>query len=92
MYLPSNEKRKMKACTTDMALKKSTDRKQQAESVPLNIAFTSPSFNDDNRCSWLPSQYREMVRKAGKHKRRKQTGEDLCFKVLDPVHLLIYAY
>lgn len=35
----------MNACTTDMALIKNTDRKQKAESVPLNIAFTSPSFN-----------------------------------------------
>ena len=33
-----------------------------------------------------------MVKKVGKQQRSKQTGCDLCWKVLDPAHLLFYAH
>ena len=32
-----------------------------------------------------------MVSKAGKHQRSEQAGQDLCWKVYDPAHLLLYA-
>ena len=47
--------------------------------------------NNDPKLRSGQSLWREMVRKPNKHL-SKQMGYDLCGKVVDPAHLLLYAH